>query len=224
MFNFFKKRKKQKEILSPKGYMSPTEIKDVESQHPVPELKIEKNGHKKIILLDDNSGSLIFLRSDFDYIARVQQDLKNDKINKIDEEFIELLKKEEIYEEFLKIPFEFFDIVSAEGELGAFTIKKYLEQDGQCDFAILDIILGGVQIENGHIVSLNGIDVADLIWKKFPECKIKFFSGCVLNKKSEETIQFRNITGREIKDFVMFKDPNIIGRRIEIVKLFLENE
>lgn len=217
----FKWLKKDKDNKTPRGYISPSEIKDVENQNPVPELKTEDNGHKKILLLDDNTGSLIFLRADIEYIKQLQIGIKNDTLCDMDHECIQTMKEKNIYKKFLKIPLEFYDIISAEGELGAFSIKNYLKNGGKCDIAILDLIIGGVQIENGRIVSLNGIDVADLIWKNYPECNINFFTGCVLDKKSEETIQFRKLTGQEIGRYVIPKDPNIIERRIKIIGLLL---
>ena len=84
-------------------------------------------------------------------------------------------------------------VLEAEGEIkqctkieattrkAAFSVEKAIE-DGtidKLDFALLDITIGG--IING--VELDGIDVAIMIKKRFPECKIKFLTGHSMNRE-----------------------------------------
>jgi hypothetical protein len=93
-----------------------------------------------------------------------------------------------------------FNIVYATGDMAAFAVKKYLENDGKVDVAFLDITIGGI-IEN---VELDGIDISILIKEKFKKSQIRFLTGHTLNKKNPEIFlfmkKFKDATGLDIDE------------------------
>ena len=82
---------------------------------------------------------------------------------------------------------ETFNIISATGSYAAFTVKNLLK-DGEppIDIALLDITLGGVVKGQEY----DGVDVAILIKKYYPECVIRFVTGHTLNRHNPEIFQF----------------------------------
>jgi len=79
-----------------------------------------------------------------------------------------------------------FNIILCTGLFAAFSAKKLLETDQSLDIAFLDITLGGI-IDG---VEYDGIDIAIMIKKKYPNCIIKFVTGHTLNKHNPEIFKF----------------------------------
>jgi len=93
-----------------------------------------------------------------------------------------------------------FNIVYATGDMAAFAVKNYLNNDGKVDVAFLDITIGGI-IDN---IELDGIDISIIIKELFKNAQIRFVTGHTLNKKNPEIFsfmkKFKDATGLDIDE------------------------
>lgn len=82
---------------------------------------------------------------------------------------------------------ENFNTMLATGSFAAFTVKNMLKiGEPPIDIAFLDITLGGVIKGKEY----DGIDIAILVKKYYPNCVIRFVTGHTLNRHNPEIFQF----------------------------------
>jgi len=158
---------------------------------------IDLDGYDKnkdtILIIDDNEGVISFLMDDIEYL--------NEK------DIIDL---------------ENINIITISGAHAAFTLELLYAKLERLSikWAIIDITLGGSSMtENGN-VKYTGVDVFEMINKNKNtpnEFKFLFYTGNNLNpyiKANERIInQFKEITGDDIKNYVLFKTSMDIERR-----------
>jgi len=146
-----------------------------------------------ILIIDDNEGVISFLMDDIEYF---------DEKNIIDLETV--------------------NVITISGAHAAFTLELLYNKLERLSikWAIIDITLGGSSMtENGN-VKYTGVDVFEIINKDkntSNEFKFLFYTGNNLNpyiKANERIIkQFKEITGDDIKDYVLFKTSMDIEKR-----------
>ncbi len=133
-----------------------------------------------------------------------------------------------------------YNILTATGNYAAFTVKNLLK-DGEppIDIALLDITLGGVVKGQEY----DGVDVAILIKKYYPNCVIRFVTGHTLNRHNPEIFQFikkfedffgvkidethqvlYNGTNREIYKHIINKNGNRVESLGDTIQEHLDKE
>jgi len=107
-----------------------------------------------------------------------------------------------------------FKIVKCVGDDAGFIAKKYVKNSkDELVLAILDITLGKMyKIEDGTIVRCDGVDVAVDIFKKYPNCDVRFCSAHRLSRDNAEIkkfiTKFENATNYKIEDYFFGKKSN----------------
>ena len=148
-----------------------------------------------ILLVEDNEGVINFLEEDIDYL--IEQKKIKDKYN----------------------------ILSFTGTLAAFNFEvSQRKLNGlNIKYAILDITLGGsIMTESGNL-KYTGVDVLEMIFKYNPEVSFLFYTGNNLNPYINANArlikQFKDMTGEDIEDYILFKTSlDIDTRRESLVK------
>lgn len=88
------------------------------------------------------------------------------------------------------------------------------------DYAILDITLGYLTtLDNGKYVTIDGIDLAVEIWKRYPECHVVFSTVHTCNQKNP-TInkyfkKFNILTGKNLEDYYIEKNSEHLYEELE---------
>lgn len=88
-------------------------------------------------------------------------------------------------------------------------------KEHRIDYAILDITLGYLtHLNNGQTITIDGIDLAVEIWRRYPECKICFSTVHTCNQKNPTVAKyfkkFHILTGKHLDDYYIEKnDPNL---------------
>lgn len=90
----------------------------------------------------------------------------------------------------------------------------------QIDFAILDITLGYLtNLDNGKYVTIDGIDLAVEIWRRYPECKIVFSTVHTCNQKNPTInkyfTKFNVLTNKNLEDYYIEKNSEHLYESLE---------
>ena len=102
--------------------------------------------------------------------------------------------------------------------MAAFKVMKLLEVGRVIEKAFLDIIIGGNNLYKGHLVILDGIDVAKAILDINPNADILFYSGCSLDESGAEFNKCKKLLGKDINSMTIGKNNN----KLEKIKRLLE--
>lgn len=88
-------------------------------------------------------------------------------------------------------------------------------KENRIDYAILDITLGYLtRLNNGQTLTIDGIDLAVEIWKRYPQSHICFSTVHTCNQKNPTVAKyfkkFNKLTGKHLDDYYIEKnDPNL---------------
>jgi len=165
-----------------------------------------------ILIADDNQGALALLEIDLDMLMGTSKIASDNKI--IKKEVIELIRtieKENISLDFLKVG----------GDFAPYSIYKKLEDDSnfRVDFAVIDIIFGGIVYKDNSPIKIDGIDLAAYILDKNPEAVIILFTGSSLSKNSLEYQKIHQKLGESFFDNnIQLKTPNFDERLTFFIK------
>jgi hypothetical protein len=148
----------------------------------VEEINIDPN-KDTIVLLDDNAGVLSFLIDD-----------------------LKLLKKKGIFD------YTKYNVLTFDSKFAAFKLRSalYTRQNMNIKFAIFDITIGGTLFtESGENICLDGVDCFTDVSKYYDDFKYIFYTGnklnTYINKNQEIVDKFKNFTGDDIEDHILYK-------------------
>jgi len=120
--------------------------------------------------------------------------------------------------------FDNYNIITFDTNYAAYQFEATQQGYGGLNikYAILDLTLGGtIPTEDGP-VKYTGVDIFQQITIFNPEVKVLFYTGNSLNDyvaTSKKIInQFMELTGNDIKDFVLFKTSLDLNGRREFLK------
>lgn len=116
-----------------------------------------------------------------------------------------------------------YNILEATGNFAAFSVIHFLNKSIiPIDLALIDITLGGIVVKQGAITEYDGVDVALMLLKRYPRCKIRFVTGHTINRKNPEIYKFikkyEDATGLYIDEIIVPKNSN----RKESIATFLQ--
>jgi len=186
MFEFFKKNKnkdenicKESENISEKSEVLNNQIKLLKDNNWL--YSDYKIGNKNILIMDDNE-SIISTVMDQLYT------LDDTSIFNIDD----------------------YNIITVYSIMAAFNVIEILEYAPNIEihFALLDLVIGGKKRINDKLVQYDGLDTAIKIWEKFPNAKILFLSGCIIEPKDDPSNfkeRFFKFYGEDMDRFVIQK-------------------
>jgi len=95
-----------------------------------------------------------------------------------------------------------------------FTTYKYVMTPGvKIDYALLDIsIATRASVQKIDILELDGIDIADIILKKNPEAKVRFFTAHTLGRDDKRMDGYykkcKALLGTDLLDMTIFKNSD----------------
>jgi len=169
-----------------------------------------------IIISDDHLGSLKSIITDIKMI------LKNEtQFSSINSETLIRIKK--IKEKFESLYGSFYDInlITFNTDYAPYIIEKTLEKYPELkpNIAILDIIYGGFLIKDKKNYILDGVDIAEKIVERSPNCLIDFYTGCDLNKNSAEANKINNLS-KKTQVHITDKDIDDNHRLKPLIRLF----
>lgn len=147
-----------------------------------------------ILIIDDNEGIVSFLKDDMDYF--IEKGIIDKDIN----------------------------ILTISGQHAAFTLESYLNHvdNLKIKYAIIDITLGGSKMTPVGNMKYTGVDVFEMLHKRYPRMRFLFYTGNNLNpyiKSNSKLIkQFKLITSDDIKNHVLFKTSMDINTRREYIQ------
>lgn len=189
-FNLFKKEIEELEEKGPsvksKGLdKSQISIDNIEIK-PMPE-----NGKKNIVIMDDDSFMMMSIRRD---IMQMSQTIDSAEFSGILASISERYGQDvanEVWDFAMSFNLDDYNIVTFTGTKCGFELIKTIEETPhlpRIDFAILDIVLGGIVIdENEMFVSVDGLDVAKKMLDKYDDhVNILISTGCSLKDSKEE--------------------------------------
>ena len=115
-----------------------------------------------------------------------------------------------------------FNIYKSWGSFAVFIVQEWCN-DVVFDYAIIDLTLGGIIMNDNKLDELDGTDIYILIKKSNPKSKIKFLINDNLNITNEEfnnlKDKFFRYTNKDITDYCISKlDP----QRMDKIKNFLD--
>ena len=106
---------------------------------------------------------------------------------------------------------EDYNILTVSSKMAGFSVLDIIEKAPKIEinFALLDVILGGIKNIDGKRKMVDGVDVALAIWEKFPNADILFFSGCII-ETNDDPFSFKNkfdkYTDDDMNNYLMPKD------------------
>ena len=110
--------------------------------------------------------------------------------------------------------FNMVNVIDANCGIIAF---KYLKEH-KIDKAILDITLGYLLELDGKFVTIDGIDLAAEIWKRYPEASIIFSTVHTANKRNYAMNiyfeKFNELTGRDLTDYYVNKSDDDLFKKL----------
>jgi len=176
-------------------------IEDIEKKIQIP--KIDKD---KYILFysDDHPGALFQIYNDIRVILE-----KRTHIVDIDSKLEEKIKN-------FPLQFNHFNLIPFKTEEAPYYINYFLKKGIIPDAAILDIVYGGIILEDNKFKNLDGIDIGKTILEKNPKSIVTLYTSCSLNIYTYEGRKLNEILNK-FKDRILFVDKDINDQhRIEI--------
>jgi len=170
----------------------------------IPELKDIDQSKDTLLIIDDNEGVISFLSDDIEYFFE-ENIIKKNKIN----------------------------VLTITSSNAAFILRRIYDRKININikWAIIDITLGGSKMTTEGNIKLTGVDVFEDIYNNTEnkdDFKYIFYTGNNLNpyiKSNEKLInQFKNITKKNIKKFVLFKTAMDIPSRRSYIAKYLFNK
>lgn len=216
ILNVFKKKEEIKPSVESKG-LDETQL----YKAGITSTEIPNNGKENIILMDD----VHFMNKS---IARELQRLR-DNLNQIDTACkvfhnIEERFGPDISAAVMKWTETFdiknYNIIQFTGDkCGYEVIQSVSESNAVIHYAILDIILGGVVInEEDAFQIIDGIDVGKFLIDNYPPARIMFHTGCSMNNSKEEA-KYNKLIGCNTNVHVTIKGLDHIERYADMLIL-----
>ena len=175
--------------------------------------KCPENGYC-FLLADDNRNSVKLMNNDLKYIFK-QPSLIENEIN--NEDLIE--KRNALSEELKNIK---YSIIEADGDYAPFNLVKSIKSGLNIDFALLDVIFGGMIIHNNKTYILDGIDLAECILYNNQNAVIVFYTGCNVSQNSDEYNKIQKLVNK-YPDQIFITDKDINDEaRVEKILLSLK--
>ena len=137
-----------------------------------------------ILILDDNPGAVELINFEIDVILKKKK-IVSTMTSKT------RLKNTEIIKDLIESNNIDIDIQKISGNYALFKLDKLFEKESpRIDYAIIDIVFGGIIIKDNNKYILNGIDIAKKIKEINPKVNIILFTGCDLeiNESLKATI------------------------------------
>lgn len=159
-----------------------------------------------IILSDDNAGALALMEIDLEII------LGSAKIPQLKQETIE--KFESLRNLIHKNP-RIFDVQKLGGNYAPYSICRKLELDPtyRVDFAVIDIVFGGLVYDEDQPIILDGARLAKRILESNPKAEVVLFTGCNLNAGDEVYEYILENLGEDfLNNNIIFKNPDFANR------------
>lgn len=191
-------------------YLSSIEFKEILSDKP------------NILLMDDDSFWMSSLKRDLKQLHTTINDQEEmDEILKYILESYGTIALEHLKKFISNFDINNYNIISYTGIKCGFEVLKSIESTkSTIDFAILDIVLGGIVIdENNAFISVDGIDVAHKLLEKYNNSiNILISTGCSL-KKSKEEYKLNDLIGKKPNVNIYIKGLDIAPRLGNILLL-----
>jgi len=233
LFRLFKSKNKPEDSIEEtssinfSNYMSPKDLRqNYEVLAKIPELVMPKNSKPNILLMDDNIGTVSFLKDDLEsyhYLAqRIRTNNLSDMSVRLYNVYKDLTDKEINF--LMNFDLSKYNIIEATGDMAGFSVENAIKNGAHFDIAVLDIILGGYKISKSENIIYDGIDIYKMLIESNPKIIIKFYTGCVLSKYSYESIKFDKIFGDDINNYAIIKDEDFKFRRKQLLKILIKSE
>jgi len=159
-----------------------------------------------ILIADDNQGALALLEIDLDMIMGASPIISQDKsIKNQVKNLIKSIEKTNISLDFQKVG----------GDFATYSVYKKLLEDSdfRIDFAVIDIIFGGIVYKDNRPFKIDGIDLAEFILKRNPDAEVILFTGSSLSKQSLEYQKIVKTFGKGfLENNIQFKTPDFDSR------------
>jgi hypothetical protein len=165
----------------------------------IKDIKIPEIDKNKFIVFysDDHPGALFQMYNDLRVIIE-----KRTHIVEISEELEKNIKNQNICN-------QCFQLIPFKKEYAPYEMEYFIEKGIVPDIAVLDIIFGGLILEDNQFIIKDGIDIGELILKKNPKAVIIFYTGCELPEYSNEAIKLKKLLNEFPENvFVVDKDIN----------------
>jgi len=176
-------------------------INDVIENTDIPEIDKDKF---TLFYSDDHPGALFQIYNDIRVILEKRTHIVN-----VSDELKEKIEK-------LPLNFNDFNLIPFKTENAPFQVKYFLDEEIIPDIAILDIIYGGIILENNQFKSLDGIDIGKIILEKNPNNIVTLYTSCSLNIYTKEGEKLKDLLN-EYNDRLLFVDKDINDQtRIEV--------
>jgi len=181
-------------------------INDIIENTEIPEIDKDKF---TLFYSDDHPGALFQIYNDIRVILE-----KRTHIVDISNELKEKIEK-------LPLEFNDFNLIPFKTENAPFQIKYFLDKEIIPDIAILDIIYGGIILENNQFKSLDGIDIGKIILEKNLNSIVVLYTSCSLNIYTKEGEKLKKLLNK-YSDRLLFvdKDINDQNRMVVFYKAF----
>ena len=164
------------------------------------------------LFADDNQNSIKLMKNDLNYIFKKPSLITNEIF---DEKIIKI--RDQLFKKIKNIDFE---LILAQGDYAPYSIIKSIKNI-KIDYAMLDIIFGGIILYKDKTYIFDGIDIAECILKNNPKAIILFYTGCNLSENSEEYNKIQKLSQNYPDQiFITDKDINDEARIKKIIKSF----
>ena len=176
--------KEKNEILNNEVLELKNSLLKFQKSYDKNKLKILKCEKKYCFLLsDDNSSSILLMENDLKFILGLPSLVENEISDNIVKEKNNLLLK---LKNSVNLNTDNTSIIKISGENSPLNIILSLLNGLKIDYAVLDIIFGGLIEINNKRLFIDGIDVAEFILDMNNKAVIIFYTGCDLNETTEE--------------------------------------
>jgi CheY-like chemotaxis protein len=171
-----------------------------------------------ILVMDDSEGNADITIEDLQELIELSVALRNgiESLNQEDKDFISTLSNYQMTNLHTLSLFK-PNIIKATGDMAAFEVLHSL-RSSKCiiHFAILDIIIGGMNQIDGKTKILDGIDVAKEIMDRGGIAL--FYSGCSIDADSSESKKTRQLLHKDIQNMIIEKTSSFEDKKKIILK------
>lgn len=203
------------------NYVKPKDIKKVSTNQPVEEIPLINNGKPNILFMDDSFAVAEIMKSDIELFSSVKNHDFNDKRIKDLWESLNSLQQQ-FLNDFDPHRYNFYFSTT---NMCGFSVENAVNKGIKFDGAILDIVLGGILLEEDRSARIiDGIDIAYQIKSTNPKFHFKMYTACTLGEYSEEATKYRKLFKSSIFEKVIYKNSDLNYRRKEMINLLMKVE
>jgi CheY-like chemotaxis protein len=171
-----------------------------------------------ILVMDDSEDNADITIEDLQELIELSAALRNgiESLNQADKDFISTLSNSQMTNLHTLSLFN-PNIIKATGDMAAFEVLYSLRScKSIIHFAILDIIIGGMNQIDGKTKILDGIDVAKEIMERGGTAL--FYSGCSVDIDSSESKKTRQLLHEDIQNMIIEKTSSFEDKKKIILK------